>query len=213
MSTIDARAEEPNVHGVSRKRRWILAGVLSAGMIAALAYARSIGEPSSADIAAEAAALNIGVEVGDSMYPYWLWGKLPGPLQEWAHGRRYVTGLFGTNITDSHLARWSTMTRLGNLHAPFSQVTDDGLQHLRGMPKLGGVFLIGAPITDNGMVHLRTLPRLAELDLRDTAISDAGLEELSAIPTLTKIQLGGTRVTDAGVAEFQRLNPNCKIER
>src|SRR3990172_1109809 len=74
-----------------------------------LAFSWHNREPSAAEIEAEVKPLGIAVEIGAPICPWWLYERLPGPLQRWAERRKHVTALFagGRGVTDSQLTRWS----------------------------------------------------------------------------------------------------------
>lgn len=89
----------------------------------------------------------------------------------------------------------------------------DFVELLPGFSRLRKLDLAASPIRTETARVLATLTNLVDLNLTNTRIGDEGLAELSGLNQLKVIHLTNARVTGEGIAAFERVHPQCRIER
>lgn len=97
-------------------------------------------------------------------------------------------------------------------------LTDDQLRqvvrHLEGFDRLRDLTLAGSDVTDAGLAHLGPLAgKLQHLDVSNTSITDGGLMHLQTITSLKVLRITNTSITDAAATKFQKVLPECKVQR
>jgi len=68
-------------------------------------------------------------------------------------------------------------------------------------------------MVEAGLLELAALEKLTELNLAGTEATDRVLKAITVLKALKSLNVRSTKVTDAGVKNFQKVLPNCKIER
>ena len=143
--------------------------------------------------------------------------------------------LAGRNVTDSVLARTTTLSQLHALivsnsaitatgwesleHLPQlkmmnlqgSTLTDSVLLHIKSLTGLKRLFLDSPQITDSGLTHIMALSQLEELGLIHCPVTDNGLQQLKTMTNLKKLLIAGTKTSVAGVKDLSRALPTLAI--
>jgi serine/threonine protein kinase len=114
-------------------------------------------------------------------------------------------------VTDSDLARFSSLTGLRRLYLHGTDVTDDGLSHLVDIATLTDLSLGKSRITDRALPALARMTGLKHLSLHGTAVSDSGLPHLATLERLESLNLVGSRASAEGVSALHATLPRCRI--
>lgn len=95
-------------------------------------------------------------------------------------------------------------------------VTDAGLRHIADINTLREISLMGCTnLSDAALLNIASSTTLMGIDLRGCdRITDQGLQSLAKMPSLLNVSVGGcSNITSVGIAEFQKIRPDCHIEK
>ena len=111
-----------------------------------------------------------------------------------------------TQVTDSDLELFCSLSELQTLQLDHPAITDSGLQRLDRLTKLEYLGICNSRITGDGLVAVVKLPALRRLIVVDTPINDASLDHISQLKRLEQLNLSGTAITSVGVIKLQQLD-------
>jgi hypothetical protein len=136
----------------------------------------------------------------------------------------------GNRITDSGIAKLTSLSNLDLLDIENAAITDKGLEPLlklrklrtlwlnntsitdagikaiaENCPKLKSLRVANTKITDEGLLHLQRLTELADLSLDNDGITNAGANHLATFVSLTSLSLANAKVDASGIDSICRL--------
>jgi hypothetical protein len=114
--------------------------------------------------------------------------------------------LSGTAIDGSGLRRLASLKKLSRLNIGDTKVTDDTISHLANLKSLRHLCAYRNQISDRGLEPLVRLKNLETLKLGETNVTDDGISALASLAKLRSLSLNETAVTEAGLREAARNN-------
>ena len=116
-------------------------------------------------------------------------------------------------LGDEALAALAQCRNLDVLRVGDGKFTDSGFTALQSLKSLRVLSLYRTAFSDEAVSAIAALSNLTELNLGDTKITDLGLAKLRSLKKLTSLNLTGTQVTVEGAEAFQKLMPQCRVNR
>ena len=113
--------------------------------------------------------------------------------------------LWGTNVSDSDIARLLPLKNLLSIDLSYTDVTGDVLTTLSQMPELVMINLEGCDVDDEDLERLSDLDRLITLRLAKTRVTDKGLRHIRGLDKLTHLDLSSCEISDDGLRSMGHL--------
>jgi hypothetical protein len=94
----------------------------------------------------------------------------------------------------------------------FSEVADTDLEYFGTLTELRRLDLWNSHVTDAGLAHVKGLTQLRWLYLDCTEVTDAGLKHLEGLSNLEFLSVGNTKVSLQALQELCRKLPKMEVD-